>query len=131
MKNHLRALFAIVIANYIAQIPYNFHIYHTLSRSSRGSLLLIGSFLLFIIPYALIIRKKKGGYAGMLAFLSIEFLFYLLNFVGGIAMGYGWFFQLANPDPLLFAVFFVGYANFLAAGYFIYYFIRKSAILYI
>lgn len=125
-KNTTRALFVIVITNYIAQVPYNIHLYHTLSKSIRGSVLLIGSFLLFIIPYVLLVQKKKRGYVGMLIFLWIEFLFYLLNFIGSIAMGYGWFFQLGNHDPVLFTVFLIGYINFFAAGYFIYYFLKHK-----
>ncbi len=78
MKTHLSVLFWIVIANYLAQIPYSIHLYHTVwGTNLAGTLLLLATFLLFIIPYMLIRRGSTAGYIGLLLFLTIEFLFYL------------------------------------------------------
>jgi hypothetical protein len=126
MKTHLKILFVVVIANYLAQIVYRVHLYHSaLGQNFAGALLLGGTFLLFIIPYMLIMQGKRSGYIGMLIFLVIEFVFYLENFVGSIIQGYAPFYQLSNPDPILFTAFLIGYINFLAAGYFIYYFFKN------
>ncbi len=128
MKNNLYALFIIVIANYLAQIPYDYHLYGLRGISGRGSLLLGGSLLLFIVPFILLLQKKLAGYYLMLFFLIIEFLFYLLNIISSAMHGHPPFFQLQNHDPILFTAFFIGYVNFIAAGYFLYYFLRNRHI---
>lgn len=131
MKTHVAVLFWIVIANYLAQILYSIHLYHIAwGTNPIGALLLFATFLLFIIPYILIRRGSTAGYVGLLIFLTIEFLFYLWNFVGSILRGYPPFFHLANRDPILFTVFLIGYINFLAAGYFLYYFAKNKSSYY-
>ena len=131
MKTHLSVLFWIVIANYLAQIPYSIYLYHTAwGTNIAGALLLLATFLLFIIPYMLLRRGSAAGYAGLLIFLTIEFLFYLWNFAGSVLHGYPPFFHLANRNPILFTVFLIGYINFLAAGYFLYYFLKNKSLNY-
>ncbi len=131
MKTHLRVLFWTVVANYLALIPYSLHLYHSIwGTNLKGTLLLIATFLLFLIPYMLLPSGKSAGYIGMLIFLTIEFLFYLENFVGSLIHGFPPFYHLANPDPILFTAFLIGYINFIASGYYLYYFLRnKVAIL--
>lgn len=131
MKNNLYGLFIIVITNYLIQIPYDYHLYGFNNLNIRGMVLLILSFVLFIVPYVLLLIKKSGGYSGMILFLTIEFLFYLLNFIGSIAHGYTPFYQLKNADPILFTAFLVGYINFIASGYFLFYFLnnRKKMVI--
>lgn len=127
MKKHLHILLWVVLLNYLAQIPYAIHLYHNLAKTNLSGAALLGlTFLLFLVSYLLLIRNKVMGYIGMIAFLSIEFLFYLGNFISSILHGYAPFFQLANPDPILWVVFFIGYVNFIATGYFLYYLLRHQ-----
>jgi hypothetical protein len=131
MKTHLTVLFWIVIANYLAQIPYSLHLYHTaLGPNLKGTVLLLATFLLFIVPFLLIWRGSRAGYIGIMIFLSIEFLFYFVNFVASVIHGYPPFFHLGEHDPILFTAFLIGYINFLAAGYFLYYFIKNKSAYY-
>ncbi len=76
-------------------------------------------FALFIASYWLLISKRKAGYHVMLFYLALEFLFYLWNFIGGIVHGFGWFYHLNEQDPILWAVFAIGYLSFFASGYFL------------
>lgn len=112
-------LLAILLANFIAQVPYAIHLYGVsrLSVISVGWLMMAAVFLLFLCGTILFIIRRSTGYWLLLLFVTLDFLFYLWNFVGSIVRGYGAFFQLANPDPLLRLVFAIGYLNFLAAGY--------------
>jgi hypothetical protein len=126
MKINLRILFWITIINYIVQIPYNLHLYHTLASSLSGFILLAATFLLFIIPYIFLKGGMKSGYVGLIIFLSIEFLFYFSNILFSMANGYPPFFQLENHDPILFTAFLIGYVNLFASGYFLYYFLKHS-----
>ena len=53
-----------------------------------------------------------------LSFLLADFGFYLYNLIGGWVHGYGLFFHVWQlGDPILWTVFMIGYANFLAAGF--------------
>jgi hypothetical protein len=81
---------------------------------------MIGSvFLLFLASYGLLLRGHKAGYAAMLIYLAVEFLFYLWNILGGVQHGFGWFFHLKEHDPILWVVFAIGYLSFFASGYFL------------
>src|SRR6266480_4092986 len=90
-------LFLLILANFIAQIPYYFHLYYNPNN---------------------LLAQAKGGLI-MLFVLAVEFLFYLWNTLGEVIHGYGLFFHLNNPDPLLRAVFAIGYVNLFASGYFL------------
>ena len=128
MKTHLRILFWIVVANYLAQIPYSIHLYGSaLGTNQKGTLLLLATFLLFLVPYLLIIKKSHAGYFGILIFLTIEFLFYVWNFVGSILHGFPPFYHLSNHDPILFTAFLIGYINLFASGYFLYYLLKNRS----
>lgn len=129
MKKHLFWLLAITILNYIAQIPYALHLYHRILGANPWGAVMLGlTFLMFIIPYILLSRKSPLGYYGMVVFLTVEFIFYLLNFIGSLLRGYPPFFQIANSDRILVFVFLIGYINFLGSGYFLLYFMRNQKI---
>lgn len=73
----------------------------------------------FLIAAFLLFKRQKAGYALMLAFLSVEFPFYLWGMIGSMISWLSNFFQMSNPDVLLRSVFFIGYLNFVASGYFL------------
>ena len=60
-----------------------------------------------------------------MVFLTMEFLFYVWNAIGSVVHGFGLFFQIYNPDPILKIVFIIGYVNLFAAGYFLFLLINK------
>jgi hypothetical protein len=122
-----RALFAVILMNFAAQIPYFFHNHYQsqpLSISARSFLIMGSVFGFFLTASFLLFTRQKAGYALMLAFLSAEFLFYLWGVIGSMIHGYGIFFQMGNPDVLLRSVFAIGYLNFAASGYFIFLLMR-------
>lgn len=116
-------LFSILLANFAAQVVYFYHLYYTPQHPlpDPRSILVMGTvFALFLASYFLLITKHRAGYYAMVGFLSVEFLFYLWNIVGGgLHQGYGWFFHLREHDPILWAVFAIGYLSFFASGYFL------------
>ena len=126
MKLQLKILFWITVINYIAQVPYSLHQYHSLLPSVRGLILMSITFFVFIFSFYYLYKGSYKGYIGMIVFLSCEFIFYVLNLVGSTIAGYGWFFQLRNPNPLLFTVFLIGYINLFAAGYFLLYLLKNK-----
>lgn len=120
-------LFALVLANFMAQIPYFFHLYYRsqpLFISMRSFLVLGFVFAFFLAASFLLFYRQRIGYFLMVAFLSVEFLFYLWGLVGSTLHGYMLFFQLNNPDLLLRIVYSIGYLNFFASGYFLYLILR-------
>src|SRR5579872_7069195 len=116
-------LFLLILANFIAQIPYFFHLYYkpgvSLLAEARPFLIMGFVFAVFLVASILLFRRTIVGYWLMLVFLTIEFLFYLWNTVGEVVHGFGLFFHLNSPDPLLRAVFAIGYINLFASGYFL------------
>lgn len=127
MRNkHIRIqaiiLFLLILANFIAQIPYYLRLYYNpnnLLAESKGILLMLFVFVVFLLASTFLFKGRALGYWLMLIFLAVEFLFYLWNTIGEVIHGYGLFFHLANPDLLLRAVFAVGYVNLFASGYFL------------
>jgi hypothetical protein len=117
-----RILFTLILVNFLAQVPYYFHLYYrsqSFSVSARSFLIMGAVFAFFLTASWLLFRSCSAGYPLMLVFLSVEFLFYLGNVAGSAAHGYGLFFQIRNPDPLLRVVYSIGYLNLFAAGYFL------------
>jgi len=116
-------LFLLILANFIAQVPYFFHLYYkagvSLLAEARPFLIMGFVFAVFLVASILLFRRTIVGYWLMLVFLTIEFLFYLWNTVGEVVHGFGLFFHLNSPDPLLRAVFAIGYINLFASGYFL------------
>ncbi len=122
-------LFFTVISNFIAQIPYYFHQYyqtHHLAPSLVGLSLMSLVLVWFISAYLLLRKQKKSGYYLMLTFLAIEFLFYLQTQISQLLISHRILLRVYRPDSLLlFIVFAIGYANFIAAAYFIGYLLRN------
>lgn len=115
-------LLGVILSNFVAQVFYFLHLYSTPQHpypDLKSSLVMGAVLSLFLIGWLLLLQKPQTGYYVMLAFLVMDFGFYLWNLLGGVLHGYGWFFHLAEPDPILWAVFAVGYLNFFAAGYFL------------
>jgi hypothetical protein len=115
-------LFLLILANFVAQIPYYLHLYYNPNNvlaQARGGLLLLFVFGVFLLASILLFKRQVLGYWLMVMFLAVEFLFYLWNTVGEVMHGYGLFFHLNNPDLLLRAVFAIGYVNLFASGYFL------------
>ena len=116
-------LFSILLANFLAQIVYFYHLYYTPQQpfpSLSSSLIMGAVFVAFLVSYFLFIKRHRAGYYAMLIYLAVEFFFYLWNFVGaGLRPELGWFFHLKEPDPILWAVFAIGYLSFFASGYFL------------
>ncbi len=116
-------LFVILLANFVAQIVYFFHLYYSPQHPfpNTRSALIMGSVLaLFLASFFLLISRHRIGFLLMLFYLSLEFFFYLWNIVtSGFRPGYGWFFHLHEHDPVLWMVFAIGYLSFFASGYFL------------
>ena len=115
-------LFFLILANFIAQIPYYLHLYYNPNNvlaQARGGLLLLFVFGVFLLASILLFKRQVLGYWLMVMFLAVEFLFYLWNTLGEVMHGYGFFFHLNNPDLLLRVVFAIGYVNLFASGYFL------------
>jgi hypothetical protein len=116
---------AIILANYVAQIPYDLHLYGT-SVSARGGGVLVLTLMWFVAGLWLLLRGNPAGYWLTMSFLATDFGFYLYNLVGGWVHGYGLFFHVLRfSDPILWTVFMIGYANFFATGYLIVHLIRN------
>jgi hypothetical protein len=116
-------LFGAILANFIAQVVYFFHLYYTPQQplpSPRSLLLLGGVFALFLVGYTLFIKLKRIGFYLLALFLFMEFTFYLWNLIGAGLRGPGWFFHLSDTDPILWLVFAIGYLNLFASGYFLF-----------
>ncbi len=122
-----RILFGLILANFLAQIPYFFHNHYQAQpwSISARSFLIMGSVLGFFLAAAFLLSKRRSlGYVLMLIYLSVEFLFYTGGVIGSIIHGYGLFFQMSNPDLLLRLIFSIGYVNLLASGYFLFLLVR-------
>lgn len=115
-------LFLLILANFIAQIPYYLHLYYNpnnLLAQAKGGLLMLFVFVVFLLASFLLFKRTVIGYWLMVMFLAVEFLFYVWNTLGAVIHGYGLFYHLANPDLLLRAVFAIGYVNLFVSGYFL------------
>ncbi len=123
--------FGLILANFIAQIPYFFHLYYrrqSLALTLRSSLIMGAVFAVFLIGSILLFRRRRAGYRLMLLFLATEFLFYLWNVAGSTIRGNGLFFQVHNPDLTLRVIYSIGYANLFAAGYFLFLLLSQRAV---
>jgi hypothetical protein len=123
-------LFLLILANFIAQIPYYLHLYYNpnnLLAQLRGGFLLLIVFAVFLLASFLLFKRTVIGYWLMVMFLAVEFLFYAWNTLGGVIHGYGFLYHLANPDLILRAVFAIGYVNLFVSGYFLCLLLLKRA----
>ena len=123
-------LFLLILANFLAQIPYYLHLYYNpnnLLAQLRGGYLLLIVFAVFLLASFLLFKRTVIGYWLMVMFLAVEFLFYVWNTLGGVLHGYGFLYHLANPDLILRAVFAIGYVNLFVSGYFLCLLLLKRA----
>lgn len=118
----IEVLSAIVLSNYVAQVFYFFRLYYSPEHplpALRSTLLLGGVLILFLAGLGLTLARRRAGYPLLVFYLALQFFFYLYNLVEGALHGLGWFFHLSEPDPVLWAVFAVGYLSFIASGLFL------------
>ena len=124
----LLPLFIIVILNYLAQIPYDIHLYHG-HFSILGTILLFLTFVWFFIGYLLTKKRKKTSYWLLLSFLLVQVIFYFYNEIVLSFYGYGIMYHFFHSkDWILWSVFFIGDINFITACYYSYYLIKKKAL---
>jgi hypothetical protein len=119
--------FGLILANFITQVPYYFHLYfqtQPLSITLRSLVIMGVVFAFFLSGPILLFNKKRLGYWLTISFLSIEFLFYLLNQISSVSHGYGLFFQINNPDLTLRVIYSIGYTNLFACGYLLFLLMR-------
>lgn len=105
----LIVLFWVVIADYLAQIPYYFVIYYIPHHvpPTLSSVVLLGLTLTwFLVGYFGHRAHRPFGYWVLLSFLLVEGLFYLRTLLLGVAV-----FQLENPSLVVRIVFLIGYAT--------------------
>lgn len=121
-RTFLVVVFVVVVANYVAQVPYYLRLYyfpHHAPPALWGSLALAATLAWFLVGFALLWRGRAEGYWLTLSFLVVETGFYLYNEISQIAHGFPPFFHLASPDPVLWTVFAIGYLNMVAGVAFI------------
>ena len=119
--------FALVLANFVAQVPYFLHLYagtQAFAISLRSFLIIGAVFAVFLAAMALLYKGLRAGYWLALLFLAAEFLFYLLGALESTLHGYGLFFQVYNPDLILRVIYSIGYLNLFASGYFLFLVLR-------
>lgn len=121
----LRTVSLVVAINYLAQVPYYLHQYyaryHT-APSALGMVLLALTLIWMVLGVVGLGRGSVLGYLLLISFLSVEFLFYLQTQIVQLISGHGVLLYVIHPsDPFLFIVFGIGYINFVASGWFVYY----------
>lgn len=123
-------LFTVILANFIAQIPYTIHLYgvQRLVALTPGWFAMLFVFLLFLFGFIFLMRKNILGYWILFSFLLMEFLFYLYNETLGFLHGYGIIYHLTHDDPLLKIVFLIGFLNLFASGYFLFLLLSKRLV---
>lgn len=127
-RPELLPLFIIVILNYLAQIPYDIHLYHGYFNIF-GTILLLITLVWFLVGYYLIYKRKKFGYWLLVSFLLVQVIFYFQNEIVLSFFGYGIMYHfLHTRDVILLSVFFIGDINFFAACYYSYYLIKKKTL---
>ncbi len=117
-----KAMFILILANFIAQVPYFIHLYYGRQSwliSARSFLIMGAVFAFFLVASFLLFKRQRGGYPLMIAFLSVEFLFYLGGAISSTLRGRGPFPLVYNPDFVLKIIYSIGYLNLFASGYFL------------
>ena len=119
---------AVILANYVAQVPYGIHLYGR-AAPGHGWLFLLVTLAWFVAVFWLLIRRKAAGYWLTLSFLITDFDFYLFNVIAAWVHGFGLFFHAWQfRDPILWTVFMIGYANLFAAGFLLVLLIRLPRV---
>lgn len=117
-------LLAVVGGNYLAQIPYYLDVYYFPRGAAPawgGSLLLGATLVWFLAGYLLLARGSRVGYWLVFSYLLTVVSFYLHNMIIQVTNGFPPFFHLQARDPILFAVFGIGYLNLICGiGFLIY-----------
>ncbi len=127
------ACLAIILANFIAQVPYFLHLYARTQAfliDLRSFLIMGAVFAFFLAGVLLFLQRRVSGFWLLNSFLLIEFLFYLFSTVHSVLNGFPLFFQVANPDLILRAVYSIGYLNLFASGYCLFVLIQKRTALF-
>jgi hypothetical protein len=128
-----RILLVVVGANFLAQIPYYIHQYYLPAHAApafAGLALMVGVLAWFTVGFMGLIRGTVIGYYLTFAFLVVECLFYLQTQIVQFAGGHGILFQVWHPtNGLLFVVFGLGYINFFASFWFVYFMLIKKTLL--
>ena len=122
IKIQVVVLFLLILANFIAQIPYYLDLYagrENLLTQVRSFLVMLVVFAVFLFAYWRLRKHTSLGYWLMLVFLAVEFFFYLGNVLLEAFLGGGLFHHLFSPDHVISIVFAVGYLNLFASGYFL------------
>jgi hypothetical protein len=105
----------VVIANYLAQVPYAWHLYGW-SFSRTGALLLGATFAWFLIALVMFRAGRRAGYWLLLGYALVQVLFYLNSEVLLAFVGYGLPYHLSRTqDPIVWLTFLAGDFNFVAA----------------
>lgn len=118
-------LLGVVVANYVAQVVYYFHLYYP-ARLPVGTLALGATFVWFLAGFVLLARSVILGYWLLLTYLLAMVGFYLANMLNQMVHGFGPFFHLQERDPVLWIVFAIGYLNMLVGAYCIYVLVRHA-----
>jgi hypothetical protein len=130
IRLQVRVLFDLILVNFIAQVPYFFHLYYG-SQSwliNLRSFVILGSvFAFFLVGSILLFKRRRSGYWLMVIFLSVEFLFYFWGAILSALRGLGFFPQIYNPDLWLRIIYSIGYMNLFASGYFLFLLIFRKA----
>lgn len=117
MRVALHLLAAVVLLNYVAQIPYYIHFYgvrHVAPNYLGTGIFLVATLALFLVGYLLTLRAYRAGGWLLLLFLVLEFVGYLLHNLAGAFLK-----DLPLSDPLFLTVSLLGYLNFVGAFVFI------------
>jgi len=117
-------MLAVVGANYLAQIPYYLHVYYIPRGAAPawgGSLLLGATLAWFLAGYILLARGSRLGYWMVVSYLLVVVIFYARNMFTQVTHGFAPFFHLQTRDPILFAVFGIGYLNLIGGFCFLVY----------
>jgi hypothetical protein len=123
----LRILFWVVLADYLAQIPYyliNYYFPSQLPPAISAVVLLGLTLVWFLVGYFALRRRKSWGFWVLLSFLAVEALFYAVALVSGVAA-----FQLENHNLVIKAVFIVGYITGAVSAIFVILIIHKRRLL--
>lgn len=124
LPSPLRILFAAVLLNYLAQIPYNLHLYGV-SLNPRGMLLLGATFLWFLVGMFLFVQRNPFGYWLTLSFVAVQVLFYFNNEIVLAFFGYGLPYHLTHiGDPVVWTTIMIGALNSIAAAYALFYLLK-------
>ncbi len=124
-----RFMLCVVLANYLAQIPYYLHLYyfpHGAPPSRSGTALLTLTLVWFLAGFAGTLRRWTAAYWVLVAYFVTVATFYLRNMLTQVTHGYPPFLHVwGEHDPILFVVFGIGYVNMLAALFFLYFLLRR------